>query len=246
MNKLIAVLSVIALSIQASAQDGGNVSTAEKEIPEYSALELLEVWGWLVGEQFNLAVLDLNEAEVDAIADGIRGYVKTERPNIDFEHAVPQLQKYVEARESKVRDEQMKRGRDLELEFFDAMVGEPNIQALGTGLHFEILDKGSDVLPRGSDTVKVHYRGTLLNGKEFDSSYSRNEPSVFRLDQVIQAWTQGLQLIGVGGKIKLYAPAALAYGDQGTPGIPPASTLIFEVELLEILDTSAVETAPVQ
>ena len=84
------------------------------------------------------------------------------------------------------------------------------------------------------DTVKVHYRGTLENGQEFDSSYKRGQPATFPLTRVIPCWTEGVQKIKVGGKAKLVCPPNLAYGNQNVPGIPPNSTLIFEVELLEI------------
>jgi FKBP-type peptidyl-prolyl cis-trans isomerase len=95
--------------------------------------------------------------------------------------------------------------------------------------------------------VSCHYVGTFLDGVEFDSSYKRNEPSEFVLNSVIPGWTQGLQLIGEGGKVKLYVPAKLGYGDQGTPGVPPASALIFEVELLKVLgpDPAALGLPPI-
>ena len=85
-----------------------------------------------------------------------------------------------------------------------------------------------------TDTVKVHYRGTLENGQEFDSSYKRGEPATFPLRRVIPCWTEGVQSIKVGGKAKLVCPSNMAYGNQSVPGIPPNSTLIFEVELLDI------------
>src|SRR4029079_6257408 len=88
-----------------------------------------------------------------------------------------------------------------------------------------------------NETVKVHYVGTLVNGTEFDSSVKRGEPVEFQLDQVIPGWTEGLQKISKGGKIKLYVPPQLAYGDEGRPGIPPASTLVFDVELIDIKPT---------
>ena len=93
--------------------------------------------------------------------------------------------------------------------------------------------KRQDAQP--TDTVKVHYRGTLIDGTQFDSSYDRNEPAEFPLNGVIKGWTEGLQLMKVGGKMKLFVPSDLAYGPQGRPSIPPSSVLIFDIELLEIV-----------
>jgi FKBP-type peptidyl-prolyl cis-trans isomerase len=93
---------------------------------------------------------------------------------------------------------------------------------------------GDGAKPTAADKVTVHYRGTLLNGEEFDSSYSRNQPASFQLDQVIPGWTEGVQLMPVGSKFMFYIPPNLAYGPQGGGPIGPNSTLIFEVELLSI------------
>lgn len=94
---------------------------------------------------------------------------------------------------------------------------------------------GTGALPNAVDRVKVHYRGTLADGTEFDSSYKRNEPAVFPLNRVVPCWTQGLQKIKVGGKATLTCPPATAYGERGAPGaVPPNATLTFEVELLAI------------
>ncbi|MGB7535930.1 MAG: FKBP-type peptidyl-prolyl cis-trans isomerase, partial [Azonexus sp.] len=103
-----------------------------------------------------------------------------------------------------------------------------------SGIGITTLKEGAGANPKASDTVKVHYRGTLENGQEFDSSYKRGQPATFPLTRVIPCWTEGVQKIKVGGKAKLVCPPNLAYGNQNVPGIPPNSTLIFEVELLEI------------
>lgn len=113
---------------------------------------------------------------------------------------------------------------------------EPKETKTASGITFTLLKEGSGASPKGSDTVKVHYRGTLTNGKEFDSSYGRGQPATFPLNRVIPCWTEGVQMIKVGGKAKLVCPSNLAYGSRGIPGtIPPDSPLVFEVELLEIL-----------
>ena len=104
-----------------------------------------------------------------------------------------------------------------------------------SGLIYHEMRAGTGGSPSASDTVKVNYRGTLTNGTEFDSSYKRNEPATFPLNRVIPCWTEGVQMMKVGGKAQLTCPAAIAYGEAGSPPvIPPNSTLLFEIELLGI------------
>ncbi|PKO92308.1 MAG: peptidylprolyl isomerase [Betaproteobacteria bacterium HGW-Betaproteobacteria-10] len=117
---------------------------------------------------------------------------------------------------------------------FQAQAAEPKEVKTASGIGITMLTEGTGANPKMTDTVKVHYRGTLLNGQEFDSSYKRGQPATFPLTRVIPCWTEGVQSIKVGGKAKLVCPSNLAYGNQNVPGIPPNSTLIFEVELLDI------------
>ena len=109
------------------------------------------------------------------------------------------------------------------------------IMVLQSGLQYKIINKGTGRSPEANDKVKVHYRGTLLNGREFDSSYKRGTPAEFPVNQVIPGWIEALQLMKEGGKWQLFIPPNLAYGERGMQGIPPNSALIFEVELLEIV-----------
>jgi FKBP-type peptidyl-prolyl cis-trans isomerase FkpA len=113
---------------------------------------------------------------------------------------------------------------------------EPGAQVTSTGLVYRALTEGTGASPGASDKVKVHYRGTFLDGREFDSSYKRNAPIEFPLNGVIACWTEGVQKMKVGGKAKLTCPPSIAYGKRGAGGgaIPPDSTLQFEVELLGI------------
>ncbi|WP_199181268.1 FKBP-type peptidyl-prolyl cis-trans isomerase [Chromobacterium alticapitis] len=111
----------------------------------------------------------------------------------------------------------------------------PAAQALPSGVKIEILKEGKGAKPKQTDTVKVNYRGTFKDGKEFDSSYKNGGPISFPLNRVIPCWTQGVSELAVGSKAKLFCPAATAYGSRGAPGaIPPNTDLYFEVELLEI------------
>ena len=116
-----------------------------------------------------------------------------------------------------------------------AGAAEPKAVKTPSGIAITTLKDGTGASPKASDTVKVHYRGTLVDGKEFDSSYGRGQPASFPLNRVIPCWTEGVQTMKVGGKAKLLCPPNLAYGSRGVPGtIPPDSSLVFEIELLEI------------
>jgi FKBP-type peptidyl-prolyl cis-trans isomerase FkpA len=108
-----------------------------------------------------------------------------------------------------------------------------------SGIVYTEMSAGAGAAPTSSDTVKVHYRGTLTNGTEFDSSYARNEPAQFPLGGVIKCWTEGVQRMKVGGKARLVCPSDLAYGDAGNQAIPGGAALVFEIELLEIVAAPA-------
>ncbi len=119
--------------------------------------------------------------------------------------------------------------------FLEENKKKEGVITLSSGLQYEILKEGNGPRPQASDKVKVHYIGTLTDGTKFDSSIDRGEPATFQVQRVIRGWTEALLLMPVGSKWKLFIPENLAYGERGTPNIPPFSTLIFEVELLEIV-----------
>ena len=114
---------------------------------------------------------------------------------------------------------------------------KPGVRSTDSGLQYQVITEGRGAKPAATDRVRVHYTGTLLDGTKFDSSVDRGTPAEFALNGVIPGWTEALQLMSVGSKYKLFIPSELAYGENGTPGpIGPNATLIFEVELLEILE----------
>ncbi|MES2457498.1 MAG: FKBP-type peptidyl-prolyl cis-trans isomerase [Bacteroidota bacterium] len=122
--------------------------------------------------------------------------------------------------------------------FLDNNKKQAGVKVTASGLQYLVLTKGEGVAPTAADSVTVHYKGSLLNGQEFDSSYSRNEPITFPLSGVIPGWTEGVQLMQPGSKFKFFIPYNLGYGERGSPPvIPPYSTLVFEVELLKVTPT---------
>ena len=131
---------------------------------------------------------------------------------------------------------QSAKNKSAGLAFLEENKKKAGVTVTASGLQYEVLTPGAGKKPKVSNTVKVNYRGTLIDGKEFDSSYKRGEPTTFPLGGVIKGWTEGLQLMPVGSKYRFVIPSELAYGPQGTPsGIGPDSVLVFEVELLTIV-----------
>lgn len=129
-------------------------------------------------------------------------------------------------------------------EYREKFAKEKDVKTSSTGLVYKVEKAGTGEAPKDSDTVVVNYKGTLIDGKEFDNSYTRGEPLSFQLDGVIPGWTEGLKYIKKGGKIKLVIPPTLAYGKNGVPGIPPNSTLVFDVELLDVKPAAKADAQP--
>jgi len=144
---------------------------------------------------------------------------------------VPKIREIAQARMKTAGEAEKKKGT----EFLEKAAKEKGAKKTESGLVYSETTPGTGDQPKASDTVKVNYRGTLIDGTEFDSSYKRNQPATFPLSGVIKCWTEGVQLMKVGGKAKLTCPSDIAYGDRGSPPlIKPGSTLVFEVELLSI------------
>ncbi len=194
---------------------------------------------FIIGEDMARSIMneqmDLNiEVMVQAMKDTLEG--KSSNPMTNEEKGrvmqafQQEMQKKQMERMQKQAAEQKQKGR----EFLSNNRNQPNVIETASGLQYTVLSEGSGESPKATDTVKVHYHGTLLNGTTFDSSIQRGEPISFPLNQVIAGWTEGLQTMKVGGKTRFYIPSELAYGDQAVGNIPAGSTLIFEVELLGI------------
>lgn len=236
MKKILAIFATFTISCTGFSQLADMMQLPEgmeAEAPRYTEQELLRSWGWLLAERFTLKDLEVSPQEVDWISAGIMSHVQGEPPATDLNESQLALQEYFSNRETMIQERQLEKNRREGQDFFDSLFGVPGKLSLGTGLFYEILEPGNDVRPDSSDSVTVHYTGTFLDGTVFDSTEGK-APISFKLGDVIDAWEQGLPLIGEGGKIKLYVPSKLGYGDEPRPGVPPASTLIFEVELIKV------------
>jgi len=177
----------------------------------------------------NLLSQGIEGIDAQSLAAGLSDALTN--PNVDPAKANKIVQQYMQTMESKKYQANVEEGK----KYLDENDKRPGVVTLPSGLQYEILKAGNGPLPKSSDRVKVHYTGTLINGKVFDSSVTRGEPAVFGVTQVIQGWVEALQLMPVGSKWKLAIPYSLAYGERGAgQDIKPFSTLIFEVELLAI------------
>jgi FKBP-type peptidyl-prolyl cis-trans isomerase FklB len=166
------------------------------------------------------------------LAKGIQDVMEQNKPEMSYEEAQAVINDFFQSLQAKEGAQAQREGEA----FLEENSKRAGIVTLESGLQYEILTKGDGATPKASDTVKVHYHGTLIDGKVFDSSVKRGEPATFGVTQVISGWVEALQLMPVGSKWKLYIPSGLAYGAQGAgQAIAPHSTLIFEVELLDIV-----------
>jgi FKBP-type peptidyl-prolyl cis-trans isomerase FklB len=180
----------------------------------------------------NLLSSGIDKLDIQKLAKGIQDVLEKNEPEISYQEAQAIINKFFEALQIKATESAIQQGKD----FLTQNAQKEGIVTLTSGLQYEVLTEGNGTKPQASDTVKVHYHGTLLNGNVFDSSVQRGEPATFGVTQVISGWVEALQLMPVGSKWKLYIPSELAYGAQGAgKDIGPHTTLIFEVELIDIV-----------
>lgn len=176
------------------------------------------------------------EIDMDTMIVGIKDVVGGKKPSL----SVKDMEENVKAHVTESRRAMSEKNKKDGEAFLAENKKKAGVTTLPSGLQYEVLKEGTGKKPVATDTVSTQYRGTLINGTEFDSSYKRREPTTFPVNGVIPGWSEALQKMTVGSKWKIYIPSDLAYGAQGAPPrIGPNSTLIFEVELLEIKDASA-------
>jgi FKBP-type peptidyl-prolyl cis-trans isomerase FkpA/FKBP-type peptidyl-prolyl cis-trans isomerase FklB len=228
-SRLVAVVTL------AGALVGGAVAPparAQSAAPELKTEEQKTLYALGLAVAGSLSSLALSAADLDLVKAGLTDGVLNRPRQVDLQAYGVKIQELQRARASMVAAEEQKAGQAI----VDKAAAEKGATKTASGLVILSIKPGTGSSPKATDRVKVHYHGTLADGAVFDSSVRRGEPATFPLNGVIPCWTEGLQLMKVGGKSRLVCPAALAYGDRGAPPrIKPGATLTFEVELLEIV-----------
>ena len=191
-----------------------------------------------IGQQLKQMGLK-DDLKIEDFAQSITDILNDNELKVSNAEAQALVNAYFQQMEERMQKENAEKGKKALEEgrvFLENNGKRPEVTTTKSGLQYEILKEGNGKHPKATDKVRCHYEGTLIDGTVFDSSYQRNEPAVFGLNQVITGWTEGVQLMGEGAKYRFYIPYLLAYGDGGSgASIPPYSTLIFDVELLEVL-----------
>lgn len=186
--------------------------------------------GLSIGNNFQNS--GIKELIIDDFIKGLNDVLSGEKPAISYDEAKQVINDYF----IQLQAEKLAINKQAGEEFLRINKEKAGVTELPSGLQYEILEKGSGEKPKASDQVKCHYHGTLINGTVFDSSVQRGEPATFGVSQVIPGWVEALQLMEVGSKWRLFIPSDLAYGERGAgESIEPNSTLIFDVELLDIV-----------
>ena len=226
MRKFLVVALMLAVAgCQQQGSGGGNAAAANPQTDDQKTFYAL---GLTLGRQ--IQVFDMTPEELEFVKAGMTAQVTGKEPAVDIQAFGPKLPELARTRSTARAEKEKEKSKS----FLEQAAKEKGAVRTESGLIYTSITEGTGAQPSATDIVKVNYRGTLPDGKEFDSSYKRNEPAQFPLNGVIKCWTEGVQKMKVGGKAKLVCPSDLAYGDRGTPGIPGGSALVFEVELLEV------------
>ena len=179
-----------------------------------------------------LKSMGIEDFSVEDFSQSVSDILSSKTPAMTSREAQELLSEYFQKKQKEQAQKAIAEGRD----FLEANAKREGVVQTKSGLQYEVLSEGKgERSPKATDTVLCHYEGRLVSGKVFDSSYERNQPAEFGLNQVIPGWTEGLQLMSEGAKYRFYIPYLLGYGEQGAgPSIPPYSTLIFDVELIKV------------
>ncbi len=241
MKKTVLILAAIAL-IFASADAKDKKNKKSKDAPVLACCvkvlnndvdSMSYALGMNVGADFakNIKAIPGGKSNIDMLIKGFATTMKGDSTLMTTEFATEYFRNFIAAAQTKEADEKKLAG----VNFLSDNKSKDGVKTTESGLQYQVLVPAEGPKPIATDSVKVHYQGFLLDGTKFDSSVDRGEPIVFPLNQVIPGWTEGVQLMSVGSKYKFFVPSELAYAEKGAGGvIPPFSTLIFEVELLDI------------
>jgi len=211
---------------------GAGISMSSAAAPEPATDDQKTLYALGIAISQSLGVFSLSEPELEFVKTGMTDGVLNRKSRVDVQAFMPKVQKLQQARVAVLAEKEKKSGEA----FLGKAAAEKGAVKTASGIVIQVLKEGRGASPKEADSVTVHYHGTLTDGTVFDSSVQRGEPATFPLGRVIPCWTEGVQQIKVGGKSRLVCPSNLAYGDRGQPpAIKPGATLVFEVELLDIV-----------
>lgn len=249
-------LFLAVLTAPASAQDaasdangGQDASTPEATSPAGGAADnepsvddlakISYVVGYQMGGSVKNAGIDVN---IESLIQGIKDAVEGKKGSVseeEFQAVMTRLQGVIRAKQQQKMAAEASENKQKADAFLAENAKAEGVKTTASGLQYKVIQEGTGASPKEGDTVTVHYRGTLLDGKEFDSSYSRNEPAMFMVGQMIPGFDEALQLMKEGGKYQLFIPPNLGYGEHSRNPIPPNSLLVFDVELLKVESAGA-------
>ncbi len=232
---MVAILAVSCHTGKKTCCSGGQTLTDSPMVMTSFKDTVSYLIGTDIAKSFKNNKLDLNiDLLFEGISDGMAGH-DTLFSTSEFQALMGRFQKEMQLKQQQVAAEEANVNKEKGRIFLENNKKAEGVMVTASGLQYKILRPADGPKPAGpAAKVKVHYEGRLLDGTIFDSSYERNEPITFGLDQVIRGWTEGLQLMSVGSMYELYIPSDLGYGDRAVGNIPPGSVLIFKVELLEL------------
>ena len=227
MKRTALILAFCLSAVSPLLADGTNQLADEKSRVSYAI-------GMMTGLQWKQKDLDFDiDLYARGIKEGLAGGAMQLTPQ-EAQLTIDAFSKELAAKQQQKQIELAAKNKTEGDAFLAANKNQPGVQTLPDGLQYLVITNGAGEIPTAGDTVTVNYRGTLIDGTEFDSSYKRGQPVSFPVGGVIRGWTEALQKMNAGSKWKLFVPSDLAYGPQGRPGIPPNAVLIFEVELLSV------------
>ncbi|MHB8418192.1 MAG: FKBP-type peptidyl-prolyl cis-trans isomerase [Myxococcales bacterium] len=239
-STMLAVLGALGFAAacnQGGATAGGNVTPETEDQKTYYAL------GLMMGR--NLKQLNLEPRDLEYVKAGLQDQALGKTAQVDLATYGPKVQKLMMGRQAAADAAGAATEKAKDKPFEENAAKEPGAEKLADGLVFKSLTEGKGDSPKATDTVKVNYEGKLTDGTIFDSSYERKQPAQFPLNGVIPCWTEGVQKMKVGGTAQLVCPSAIAYGDRGRPPkIPGGATLVFKIELLDIVKNAGPPPMP--
>lgn len=229
MRSIVIVITMVLASAMGSTAGASDLETPEDRLSYTIGMD--------IGQ--SLAEQDI-ELDLDILIEALRASYLGEETRLTQDEASAERDAFIQRRQQQMEAEragEAERNLAEGLAFLEQNREREGVRETESGLQYRVVEDGDGRSPEATDRVTVHYRGKLINGVEFDSSYDRGEPATFALNQVIPGWTEGLQLMREGARYELFIPPELAYGEEGRPGpIGPNATLIFEVELIDVAD----------